>query len=142
MSWQPDSFTSMWTSNERTGQGADPTKAPATAALLRRLLPDAVELAETGAGEVIFSALAPHTEIAPHCAPTNLRLTLHLGLVVPPKAAGTLGRVICMVCVVPVFVCAHMQAEGWVLVLVDAGACVCTHAGGRVGACACMCACA
>ncbi len=37
---------------------------------------------------MIFSALAPRTTIAPHCAATNLRLTVHLGLLVPPADAG------------------------------------------------------
>ncbi|KAH8069295.1 peptide-aspartate beta-dioxygenase [Aureococcus anophagefferens] len=35
-------------------------------------------------GEVILSRLAPRSAIRPHCAPTNLRLTCHLGLAVPP----------------------------------------------------------
>ena len=52
--------------------------------LIRRHIPDAVSLANMGGGEVIFSLLQPKTIIAPHCASTNIRLTAHLGLVVPP----------------------------------------------------------
>ena len=32
-----------------------------------------------------FSTLAPQSRIAPHCAPANLRLRVHLPLVVPPS---------------------------------------------------------
>jgi len=32
---------------------------------------------------VIFSRLQPQTHIKPHCGPTNLRWTAHLGLVIP-----------------------------------------------------------
>ena len=38
--------------------------------------------------QVIFSALAPRTRIRSHCAPSNARLTVHLGLAVPSPAAG------------------------------------------------------
>jgi hypothetical protein len=58
-----------------------------TRAILRQCMTvndDAISLCEAGGGEIIFSVLAPHTHIAPHCAATNLRLTAHLGLVVPP----------------------------------------------------------
>jgi len=33
--------------------------------------------------------MCAHQEIAPHCAPTNSRLTAHLGLLVPPPSAGS-----------------------------------------------------
>ena len=56
---------------------------PRTCALLEELVPDAVHLAREGGGEIIYSALAPYTRIAPHCAPTNLRWTAHLGLRIP-----------------------------------------------------------
>ena len=66
------------------GSGARPDLAPKTCRILQRCAPEAVDLAHQGAGEIIFSVLAPQTHIAPHCASTNLRLTAHLGLQVPP----------------------------------------------------------
>ena len=65
------------------GSGARPDLAPNTCRILERCAPEAVDLAQEGAGEIIFSVLAPQTHIAPHCASTNLRLTAHLGLQVP-----------------------------------------------------------
>jgi len=65
------------------GSGARPDLAPKTCRILQQYAPEAVNLAQEGAGEIIFSVLAPHTHIAPHCASTNLRLTAHLGLRVP-----------------------------------------------------------
>lgn len=47
---------------------------------------DAVLLAQSGGGEIIFSRLAPQTRIDAHCGPTNLRLTAHLPLLVPNKS--------------------------------------------------------
>eukprot|EP00957_Ditylum_brightwellii_P047343 3597011-Ditylum_brightwellii.AAC.1 len=38
-----------------------------------------------GGGEVIFSLLAQHTEIALCCVLTNIRVTAHLGLYVTTK---------------------------------------------------------
>lgn len=65
--------------------------APVTAGLVQRLIPEAVSMAEDGAGEVVLSVLAPGTQVAPHCARTNHRLTCHLGLCVPklPDGCGT-----------------------------------------------------
>lgn len=78
-----------WREKVLFGNGAIPSaQCPRTRSLLRQLVPDAVDLCERGAGEVIFSALSPGTHIAPHCAPTNLRLTAHLGLMVPPMTPG------------------------------------------------------
>eukprot|EP00574_Skeletonema_japonicum_P014698 CAMPEP_0201716476 /NCGR_PEP_ID=MMETSP0593-20130828/2432_1 /ASSEMBLY_ACC=CAM_ASM_000672 /TAXON_ID=267983 /ORGANISM="Skeletonema japonicum, Strain CCMP2506" /LENGTH=381 /DNA_ID=CAMNT_0048206279 /DNA_START=1 /DNA_END=1146 /DNA_ORIENTATION=- len=57
--------------------------APFTKKLLRQHVPDAVTLAQQGGGEVIFSRLSPRMHIKPHCGPTNLRWTAHLGLVIP-----------------------------------------------------------
>ena len=65
------------------GSGARPDLAPNTCRILKQYAPEAVDLAQEGAGEIIFSVLAPQTHIAPHCASTNLRLTAHLGLQVP-----------------------------------------------------------
>ena len=64
------------------GSGATTGGAPQTRAWIQQHIPQAVELAQAGGGEVIFSVLAPNTHIAPHCASTNLRWTAHLGLVV------------------------------------------------------------
>ena len=65
------------------GSGENPRLAPLTCALLEQVCPDAVSLARQGGGEIIFSVLAPGTHIRPHCGSTNLRLTAHLGLVIP-----------------------------------------------------------
>ena len=66
------------------GAGAVEGAAPATAKFVRDRVPDAADLCDSGGGEVILSRLAPRSAIRPHCAPTNLRLTCHLGLAVPP----------------------------------------------------------
>ena len=66
------------------GAGAVEGAAPATARFVRDRVADAAELCDAGGGEVILSRLAPRSAIRPHCAPTNLRLTCHLGLAVPP----------------------------------------------------------
>jgi len=65
---------------------------PQTCALLERLLPGAIAMARIGAGEIIFSALAPGTRLVPHCASSNVRLTCHLGLVCPAGARLRVGR--------------------------------------------------
>jgi Aspartyl/Asparaginyl beta-hydroxylase len=69
------------------GAGAQPHRAPRTAAIIQRHVPEAVSLAQAGGGEVIFSVLAPRTHLLPHCGSTNLRLTAHLGLVIPKSGA-------------------------------------------------------
>ena len=76
-----------WREHVLFGSGASRNDAiaPITKALIRKHAKDAVDLAESGAGEIIFSVLAPGTHIAPHCASTNIRLTAHLGLVVPEE---------------------------------------------------------
>ncbi|GFH55040.1 hypothetical protein CTEN210_11516 [Chaetoceros tenuissimus] len=67
-----------------TGSSGNDHDAPITKGLLRQHVPDAISLAEQGGGEVIFSRLASNSHIQSHCAPTNFRLTAHLGLIVPP----------------------------------------------------------
>lgn len=67
------------------GSGARPDLAPKTCRLLETLAPTACDLAQEGAGEIIFSVLAPSTHITPHCASTNLRLTAHMGLQIPSQ---------------------------------------------------------
>eukprot|EP00929_Paragymnodinium_shiwhaense_P004587 TRINITY_DN10565_c0_g1_i5.p1 TRINITY_DN10565_c0_g1~~TRINITY_DN10565_c0_g1_i5.p1 ORF type:complete len:541 (+),score=85.07 TRINITY_DN10565_c0_g1_i5:159-1781(+) len=66
--------------------------APGTAALVRKLLPDAVAMAEAGAGEVVLSALLPGTHVAPHCAVSNHRLTAHLGVATPSATCQRRAR--------------------------------------------------
>lgn len=44
-------------------------------------------------GLAYFSRLAPHTRIAPHAGPTNLRLRCHLGLEIPPECGLRVGDV-------------------------------------------------
>jgi len=65
------------------GRGGDVSLAPRTCALLEHHIPDAIDLCNKHAGEIIFSALGPHTHISPHCAATNIRLTGHLGMIIP-----------------------------------------------------------
>jgi len=60
--------------------------APKTKHLIHTYAPEVVSLCNQGGGEVIFSMLAPHTYISPHCASSNIRLTAHLGLMVPNKS--------------------------------------------------------
>ena len=58
-------------------------RCPRTTELLLRI-PALVACAACGVGEAIFSVLAPKTHLRPHCASSNLRLTCHLPLIVPP----------------------------------------------------------
>lgn len=64
---------------------------PNTKAILEQQLPGAVAMAKIGAGEIIFSALAPGAHLVPHCASSNIRLTCHLGLMCPPGARIRVG---------------------------------------------------
>lgn len=77
-----------WTEVALFGRNSHIGIAPITQSLLMRIAPGAVELCNSGGGEVTFSRLAPRTRISAHCAPSNLRLTAHLGLVVPDLASG------------------------------------------------------
>ncbi|KAL7536720.1 hypothetical protein ACHAXR_007361 [Thalassiosira sp. AJA248-18] len=76
-----------------TGSKENDNDAPFTKQLLRNNVPDAVSLAEQGGGEIIFSRLAPRTQIKAHCGPTNLRWTAHLGLVIPDSTSNCRIRV-------------------------------------------------
>ncbi|KAL3816054.1 hypothetical protein ACHAXA_010359 [Cyclostephanos tholiformis] len=76
-----------------TGSEDNDSDAPFTKQLLQSTIPDAVALAEDGGGEIIFSCLSPRTHIKPHCGPTNLRWTAHLGLVIPNSASDCRIRV-------------------------------------------------
>lgn len=51
----------------------------------------AASLALAGGGEILLSILDPGTHLRPHCGPSNNRLTVHLGLVVPPGCSITVG---------------------------------------------------
>jgi len=64
---------------------------PKTKEVIEKLLPEAVTMARLGAGEIIFSAMAPGTRVATHCASSNTRLTCHLGLLAPAGAAIRVG---------------------------------------------------
>ncbi|CAE7810601.1 ASPH [Symbiodinium sp. CCMP2456] len=54
---------------------------------IQDLLPEAVSLAEAGAGEVVLSALSPGTDVLRHCGRANHRLTAHLGLSIPQESS-------------------------------------------------------
>jgi aspartate beta-hydroxylase len=43
------------------------------------------------AGLVYFSRLAPHSRVAPHSGPTNMRVRVHLGIDVPPHCGISVG---------------------------------------------------
>ena len=71
------------------GRNSEPHLAPQTVSLLQQHCTDAVEMAEVGGGEIIFSFLGPDTHIKAHCAATDHRLTAHLGLKIPcPEEEG------------------------------------------------------
>ncbi len=77
------------------GSGADHSShgnfalmCEATRHLLMQHVPDAVDLAQSGGGEIIFSKLSPRTRIDSHCGTTNVRLTAHLGLIIPSETEG------------------------------------------------------
>jgi len=57
-------------------------RCPKTCALLDKI-PEATSLALAKGGEILISILEPGTHLRPHCGPSNNRLTLHMGLVVP-----------------------------------------------------------
>lgn len=64
-----------------------------TCAFLRRQLPEAtgtIDGSPVPQGGVAFLALAPGGALHPHFGPTNERLTLHLGLHVPPNKAASI----------------------------------------------------
>ncbi|MDB5093012.1 MAG: hypothetical protein JWO85_1113 [Candidatus Eremiobacteraeota bacterium] len=61
-------------------------QCPVTAAAIERH-----RIVRGPAGLAYFSRLAPHTRIAAHAGPTNLRLRVHLALDVPPDCGLTVG---------------------------------------------------
>jgi aspartyl/asparaginyl beta-hydroxylase (cupin superfamily) len=44
------------------------------------------------AGLVYFSRLAPHSRVAPHSGPTNMRVRVHLGIDIPPDCGIRVGE--------------------------------------------------
>ena len=66
-----------------------PARGPKTCKILSKILPPhTLDLCRDGGGEIIFSRLNGDSRILPHVAPTNHRLTCHLGLIVPPESEG------------------------------------------------------
>ena len=76
----------LWRSGEPVAEHL--ARCPQTAKVLGQ-----VEMAQIGGlcPNVMFSALAPHTEIPPHHGETNARLVVHLPLVVPEKCTYRVG---------------------------------------------------
>jgi len=70
------------------GRGPTPELAPVTAALIKDCMSSSVDYADVGGGEVILSFLEGGSKINMHCATTDHRLTVHLGLVVPEEGKG------------------------------------------------------
>jgi aspartyl/asparaginyl beta-hydroxylase (cupin superfamily) len=64
-------------------------RCPRTAALFESL--SLIDLAGFSPN-VLFSVLAPHTRIPPHCGDTNVRLVGHLPLIVPPHCRFRVGN--------------------------------------------------
>lgn len=61
----------------------------------RELCPETACVLDTipdPSGMIMFSALLPGGHIRPHCGPSNCRITIHLGLVVPPDCGLRVGR--------------------------------------------------
>eukprot|EP00439_Symbiodinium_sp_Y106_P086377 s129_g32.t2 len=70
---------------EQKQQADAQARCSAAPKAIQDLLPEAVSLAEAGAGEVVLSALSPGTDVLRHCGRANHRLTAHLGLSIPPE---------------------------------------------------------
>lgn len=73
----------QWKEIALFGRGSEAGVAPVTQGIIRRIAPHVLHLCDVGGGEVTFSRLGPKAHITAHCAPSNHRLTAHLGLVVP-----------------------------------------------------------
>ncbi|CAJ1381844.1 unnamed protein product [Effrenium voratum] len=63
----------------------------ALAEAVQSAVPEAVTMAQEGAGEVILSALGPGSHVARHCGRANHRLTAHLGLCIPQGCGIQVG---------------------------------------------------
>jgi aspartate beta-hydroxylase len=63
-----------------------------------RIVPTVCEVVERNrtvrslAGLVYFSRLAPHSRVAPHSGPTNMRVRCHLGIDIPPQCGMRVGE--------------------------------------------------
>jgi len=79
----------LWAAGGRVHANCE--RLPVAAEALAEFCPEAVALAESGGGELLYSILAPGTTLLPHCGPSNNRLTLHLGLVVPRECSITVA---------------------------------------------------
>mmetsp|Transcript_45696 Transcript_45696/g.102303 ORF Transcript_45696/g.102303 Transcript_45696/m.102303 type:complete len:429 (-) Transcript_45696:85-1371(-) len=66
------------------------SQCPVTAQLLRKF-DEVRDCAEMRLGESLFSRLLPGTHLRPHCGPTNMRLTCHLGLDIPEGCSISCG---------------------------------------------------
>lgn len=76
----------MWNNGERVDANAD--RCPRTEAAIQRapqcLLPQRGPV-------IMYSALKPRTHIPPHNGATNIRLTTHMPLIIPPDCALRVG---------------------------------------------------
>jgi aspartate beta-hydroxylase len=98
-------WLTMYLQREGAETSAQCKQAPKTAKIVRSLA--------RGCGHALFSVLEPGTHILPHCGPSNFRLRLHLGLVIPEH--GPAQR-----CSIRVGDQERSWQEGRVLVLDDA----------------------
>lgn len=63
-------------------------RTPQTCAIIDTI----ADAASCKRGQIKYSVMLPGTHVWPHTGPTNCRLRLHLGLVIPPKVAIRVGR--------------------------------------------------
>eukprot|EP00747_Dinoflagellata_sp_TGD_P007672 gnl/TRDRNA2_/TRDRNA2_117295_c2_seq1.p1 gnl/TRDRNA2_/TRDRNA2_117295_c2~~gnl/TRDRNA2_/TRDRNA2_117295_c2_seq1.p1 ORF type:complete len:453 (-),score=85.23 gnl/TRDRNA2_/TRDRNA2_117295_c2_seq1:72-1430(-) len=75
---------------DTTKSKANSERCPETSRILRSF-PEIAEAASTKLGESLFSQLTPGTHLRPHCGPTNMRLTCHLGIRIPEGCSITCG---------------------------------------------------
>ncbi len=84
-------WTSLWLWRDGTRQDSVCERCPETAALLESLpMADQEGFAPTA----VFSALQPHTHIPPHTGSSNVRLLVHLPLILPGPARFRVGNTI------------------------------------------------
>ncbi|GAB5370418.1 hypothetical protein AAMO2058_001491200 [Amorphochlora amoebiformis] len=74
----------------KTGSYSPEELCPQTVKLLNSIDPIR-DCVHSKLGIAIFSCLAPGTHLIPHCGPTNLRLTCHLGLRIPEGVSIKVG---------------------------------------------------
>jgi aspartyl/asparaginyl beta-hydroxylase (cupin superfamily) len=91
--WKELNHSPAWSAFDfwRDGQRIDRNcaRCPGTAALLESLPLVEVEGISPNA---MFSVLAPHTRIPPHTGSTNVRLIVHLPLILPPGCRYRVGN--------------------------------------------------